>query len=298
MKKRIVLLFAVVLLVLAMPVFTQEPNPASDFKVTLNDKGDGVVITDYVGNSPTVIIPSKIEGYPVLKIDGSLYGGCFYRKSNVTSVVIPDTVKEIAVNAFTGSAITSIHLPASVELISALAFNGCSRLTSVIIDNPRLNVKSVSDGSYRYTVPFNNCSALSSLTLPEGMTEIPPYLVSRCRKLTTVIIPNSVTVIGNYAFDQCGLESVTLPNGLQKIGIYAFNDNCLASITLPASIKEIGIGAFYDNYLTEVIIPESVSSIRFPIAIGQYDYAFRRNKLNLSSQAALRKVGYTWAFEN
>jgi len=287
MKKRNAILI-VILLVFAVPIFAQEPNPVSDFRVRLNEAGDGVVITDYVGNSNTVIIPAQIEGYPVIELGRA----CFFMK-RVTSVIIPDTVKRISYNAFSRSSITSIYLPASVELISAMAFSNCNNLRSVTIDNPRLRVELARDGSYLYQEVFHRCSVLSEFILPEGMVEILPYLVRECSRLTAINIPASVTVIGESAFRQCGLTSVTLPSGVQKIGSFAFEGNPLTSITLPASISEIGAQAFSGNRLTEVIIPENVSTINFTL-FDRRSRAFglRTDNLTLSSQAALKRVGY------
>jgi hypothetical protein len=125
------------------------------------------------------------------------------------------------------------------------------------------------------------------------MVEIPPYLVRECSRLTTVNIPDSVTAIGDSSFRQCGLTSVTLPNGLQKIGLFAFERNALTSITLPTSIREIGAQAFAGNRLIEVVIPESVSAIRFTLFDNSSRaFGFRIDNLTLSSQAALKRVGY------
>ena len=79
-----------------------------------------------------------------------------------------------------------------------------------------------------------------------------------------LVIPNSVTSIGNYAFEYCsGLTSVTIPNSVKSIGHYAFY-GCrdLTSVTIGNSVTSIGGYAFYGcNGLTSVTIPNSVTSI-------------------------------------
>ncbi len=82
--------------------------------------------------------------------------------------------------------------------------------------------------------------------------------------ITNVIINNSVTSIGNYAFSYCtGLTSVTIPNSVTSIGKYAFYwCGYLTSITIPNSVTSIGEGAFYGcSSLTSITIPNRVTSI-------------------------------------
>ena len=99
-----------------------------------------------------------------------------------------------------------------------------------------------------------------------GLSEISSGAFSGCSSLTSVTIPNSVTNIGNRAFYDCSkLPSITIPNSVTSIGNYAFY-NCtgLTSVTIPNSVKSIGEHAFaYCNYLTSVTIPNSVTSIGF-----------------------------------
>ncbi len=79
--------------------------------------------------------------------------------------------------------------------------------------------------------------------------------------ITSVIIPDTVISIGNYAFSSNQLTSVTIPNSVTSIGDSAFSSNQLTSVTIPNSVTSIGYSAFYDNKLTSVTIPNSVTSI-------------------------------------
>ena len=74
-------------------------------------------------------------------------------------------------------------------------------------------------GSYA----FRDCSGLTSLTLPAGITEIGVSVFDGCSGLTSLTLPAGITEIGDYAFKGCsGLTSLTLPAGITKIGDYAF----------------------------------------------------------------------------
>ena len=96
---------------------------------------------------------------------------------------------------------------------------------------------------------FEDCSSLTSVTIPNSVTTIGNSAFSYCSHLTSVTIPNSVTTIGGSAFDGCNsLTSVTIPNSVTTIGNGAFN-NCtsLTSVTIPNSVTTIGISAFNNN---------------------------------------------------
>ena len=100
--------------------------------------------------------------------------------------------------------------------------------------------------------------------IPDSVTSIGAYAFQDCSRLTSVTIPNSVTSIGYGAFLGCSsLTSVTIPNSVTNIGDYAFSGcESLTSVTIPDSVTIIGSVAFSDcTSLTSVTIPDSVTSI-------------------------------------
>ncbi|MEE1112944.1 MAG: leucine-rich repeat domain-containing protein [Bacteroidales bacterium] len=138
--------------------------------------------------------------------------------------------------------------------------NDCSSLTSVTIPN---SVTSIGEGA------FAGCESLTSVTIPNSVTEIGSEAFYGCSSLTSVTIPNSVTSIGEGAFGGCSsLTSVTIPNSVTSIEFATFSGcRSLTSITIPNSVTSIGASAFaHCNSLTSVTIPNSVTSIE--------DYAF------------------------
>ena len=117
---------------------------------------------------------------------------------------------------------------------------------------------------------FRDCTSLTSVTIPNSVTNIGRYAFQRCTSLTSVTIPNSVTTIESHAFSGCsGLTSVTIPNSVMDIGSYAFY-SCtgLSSITIPNSVTSIESYAFMDcsgltSITSEATIPPSCGDASF-----------------------------------
>lgn len=118
---------------------------------------------------------------------------------------------------------------------------------------------------------FSNCTALTSVTIPNSVTSIDGFAFSRCSSLTSITVYNDVTSIGDGAFYGCiGLTSITIPNGVTYIGDAAFWDCVgLTSITIPNSVSYIGGFAFeWCGRLTSIIIPNSVTSLGYGAFAG------------------------------
>jgi hypothetical protein len=92
---------------------------------------------------------------------------------------------------------------------------------------------------------FSGDTSLTSVIIPSSVTSIGNDAFSHCDNLTNAIIPGSVTSIGDWAFTSClSLSSVTIPNSVTRIGYYAFAGTSLTSVTIPNSVTSIGLGPF------------------------------------------------------
>ena len=197
----------------------------------------------------------------------SIGNGAFYGCTGLTSVTIGNSVTSIGIYAFYGcSGLTSMILP----------FVGASKTASDRYDQvfgyifgyttTGSSSSSVSGATYQYYggkyYYYYIPSSLKSVTITGG--EIPSCAFYNCSGLTSVAIPDGVTSIGGEAFKNCsGLTSITIPDSVTSIGVAAFR-NCsgLTSITIPDSETSIGGSAFEDcSGLTSIIIPNSVTSI-------------------------------------
>ena len=115
---------------------------------------------------------------------------------------------------------------------------------------------------------FADCS-LPNIAIPDSVTDIGDYAFEYCCSLSNMVIPNSVTSIGDYAFYGCrSLSNIVIPDSVTKIGDYTFSVcSSLSKIVIPNSVTKIGDYAFSDcSSLSKIVIPNSVTKIG--------DYAF------------------------
>ncbi|WP_418635119.1 leucine-rich repeat domain-containing protein, partial [Segatella hominis] len=111
---------------------------------------------------------------------------------------------------------------------------------------------------------FEECSGLTSITIPSSVTSLGASCFAFCDGLTSITIPSSVTSLGASCFEGCrGLTSITIPSSVTSLGASCF-DGCsgLTSITIPSSVTSLGDFCFREcSGLTSITIPSSVTSL-------------------------------------
>lgn len=180
---------------------------------------------------------------------------CFFDVPNIESVVISGAV-DVPRDMFgkcTG--LKKVTLKNGVRSIGEDAFRDCSSLEGVIFENTVL--EKISDGA------FWGCSALSSIALPDSVTEIERNAFFETG-LRNIQLPEKLTLIGGGAFCNCkNLKQVQLPPQLKELGEGAFfNCENLAQIQLPSQLNKLGTDAFRDcTSLDKIDIPAGLKQI-------------------------------------
>ena len=230
----------------------------------------------------------------------------FYGSSSLTSVTLPESVKGIGWSAFMDCrGLTAITIPKSVTDIAYNAFEHCLFAKDSFInlssqtsdDNWGATIcdKEPEDGLFVNGNVVVGCRPwVTSVNIPDAVTVIGDDAFYGCSNLSSITIPNGVTYIGREAFMSCfGLRSVTIPEGVTSIGYNAFwNCYSLSTVILPNSLTSIGSGAFEYCYgLSSITIPNNVSSIGYGALNGTPWFDNQQNGLVYAGNVAYKYKG-------
>ena len=189
------------------------------------------------------VIVKDIAAWCGIKFNGSTsnplsYAHHLYNDENteITNLIIPNSVTSIGNSAFVScKGLTSVTIPNSVTSIGGGAFYECLGLKKVVVKDIAAwcGIKFYGSNplSYAEHLYSDENTEITNLIIPNSVTSIGDYAFSHCSGLTSISIPNSVTSIEYSAFADCsGLTSVTIPNSVTSIGKSAFNCENLATV--------------------------------------------------------------------
>lgn len=201
------------------------------------------VLTEYKGPGGDVVIPEGVK-----EIDNQAFTGC----KGLASVTIPESVRKIRFYAFGECSIQAVTIPKSVQSIESSAFCECENLTSVTFqdreDAPGIEQDIFYNSPNITNVAIPRCVARIAFALFEDtpwlkklgeFAVVDHFLIKYQGRETNVVIPEGVTEIGCGTFRDCAnLQSVTIPKSVEEIDKSAFEDSRPAIIAPHIPIDE------------------------------------------------------------
>lgn len=174
--------------------------------------------------------------------------GAFSYCSSLRSIELPKSVSMIGNNAFVGCrALTAITVPKNVQSIGVSAFSSTTSLTEIRFGS--LSETGVSKLRTIGARAFEACFALLTITIPQSVTSIGEYAFNLNTSLQVVEFEehSKLNAIEENTFNSCyALSSINIPEGVLSIGLWAFCQcYSLSSITIPESVTNIDVWAFW-----------------------------------------------------
>ena len=178
------------------------------------------------------------------------YGySAFYNQPKLANVTISSTVTEIPSCFFKGcKALNKVSIQGQLTKIPAYSFDGC-QLSVLTLSN---SIEKIGDYA------FQNNTKLTTASLGDNVKKIGKYAFSGCTKLSILNLGNSLVTIDDYAFQSIGSDTnvglnFEVPNTLSVIGKFAFYKSAVSSINIPNSVTTIGESCFAENTKLEKV---------------------------------------------
>lgn len=179
---------------------------------------------------------------------------------SIESLVVPEGVESIGRCAFEESPIMSISLPSTLRVIEAQAFKDCRILVNADFASIQSLCNIVFKDEYANPIRYSHTlcvqgSKVRDVVVPEGVTRIPSYAFQQA-DIATIQLPGSLWEIGDYAFSGSKLQTISIPQSVQNIGTCAFRGSELKTIDFTGYNGNIGLFAFNEcQQLERVTLP-------------------------------------------
>ena len=180
----------------------------------------------YIDNTPWYNYRAIIETVVINEGVTSVGNGAFQNCTALTSVELPDSLEYLGMNSFEGcTALTCVALPAGLKSVGSFVFNGCNVESLYYVGDINNWLKiDLTDYGFLGNVDYLYISGklVDNLIIPNGVSSIPDYAFSGYDKLKSVVIPATVTTIGDGAFNCENLAYAEFLGDAPSIGANAF----------------------------------------------------------------------------
>lgn len=241
-----------------------------------------VTITATIGNkSDSIIVDITRPADELLatEMNFTIKNGVLIKyRGDGGDVTIPDNVIEIGQSAFAKSNVTKVIMSNSVKYIGSSAFEYCKKLKSIKFSDNIENIDSFS---------FYHCTSLKEIKLPNKLKKLGGSAFFYCENLSKISFPDSVEIIGNGCFLATKWLDVQQKKTSQVIvnGILIDATKCTGKVYISQKVKHINEGAFSGDAIKEVIIPSSV------ISIGDYAFSSCNYLEKITIPPTLKSIG-------
>ena len=177
----------------------------------------------------------------------------FYGCKALKSIEVGNNITSIEYNAFRGcESLPFFQLPQGLTAITSWSFAGMKSFKGRVVVPE--GVKTVEGDAFRE-------SNILGISFPEGITSWGTDICYHCDSLTTVRLPQDMTRIPNYMFQDCpSLTGITIPDAMREIGYAAFQRSGLTSIVLPDELSKIESYAFSHTQLQSFRVPDGITT--------------------------------------
>ena len=261
----------------------------------------GIIITGYQGGQASVVVPERIDGYPVLKL-----GAAFYQNTTVKSIILPESLLEIGENAFSGC--TSLnYIDVATTEAAATTQQETQATTEYNNNQGTQDASTASQDSYVTTQ-----EATTQEVTTQAATTQQNVNSNKTDKKGMVILPASVRSLGNGAFDNCtSIEEVYINKDLSTVGTRSFymctslrkfvveaDNNCFVADAYGVLYQKY-VGEDVSSYTGVASDPNAVSYhlVRWPHNAPMNTYDFSANGGYYPMHENMTKIE-PYAFEN
>ena len=216
-------------------------------------------LTGYSGTAKDVVVPAKVDGYPLCEVATAAFGW----NDTVESITFSEGIQILGSEAIVGcDNLKSVHLPSTVDFTGSkypdalcnvvCGPSGCPSVETITVAEGNPNVVVVDNVLYSKDMTillyFPAADPREVFEIPEGVISIGARAFALNETIKEVIMPDTVRMINFCAFaDSSTLEKINISNSCRQIGEGAFSGTAIESIHIPASVELLLLGSFDDG---------------------------------------------------